>query len=93
MSVRVGSSISGSGGTVYAIKKGLQHESYDYNSYVDEFDIGLIFTVDEMKYTEKVMPISLPTEPPNVGDMAYVTGYGRREEMISVGKRKQCVVN
>ncbi|KAL0275132.1 UNVERIFIED_CONTAM: hypothetical protein PYX00_003089 [Menopon gallinae] len=79
MWVRLGSNTSLVGGRVYHIERAVPHEKYKPKSSDDEYDIALIFLKEQIAFGPNVKMIRLPTRPAKVGDLAYVTGYGRQE--------------
>ena len=68
---------------VLNIAKVEQHPKYiDYIAY---FDIGLIYTVEEIQFNAAVQPVCLPTAPSQNsddldGNIAVVAGWGKESE-------------
>ena len=56
-----------------------------YNNYIAYFDIGLIYTTEEIEFNEAVKPICLPTTPSQNSDdleanLAVLAGWGKESE-------------
>ena len=65
------------------IAKVEQHPKY--NDYIAYFDIGLIYTTEEIQFNEAVQPVCLPTAPSQNsddldGNIAVVAGWGKESE-------------
>ncbi|XP_023314019.1 chymotrypsin-1-like [Trichogramma pretiosum] len=64
-------------GTAYAVSKMTYHPGYVEKKSPDwMYDVGVIELKDEVKLTDRVGIVKLPTEAPKPGSTAIVTGWG-----------------
>lgn len=103
--VRVGSAENTNGGSIYKVKRTIQHEHFDKQSKSD-YDFALIELEDGIKFDEKAQPIELVHENQEMidGTMCLVTGWGRTQSVnesrrllrgveVPIANYQQCMYN
>lgn len=77
LTVRVGSSYHASNGTVVAVKRTIEHESYGQGNRFD-YDYALIELAAPLNLSSTVKPIALPSSNVTVPDnsTSLVSGWG-----------------
>lgn len=103
--VRVGSAENTNGGSIYKVKRTIQHEHFDKQSNLD-YDFALIELEDGIKFDEKAQPIELVHENQEMidGTMCLVTGWGRTQSAnesrrllrgveVPIANYQQCMYN
>lgn len=77
--VRIGSNRHDGGGTLHAIRRIIQHESYD--PWVIDYDFALLELETEVQLGERSQPVQLPEhdEPVADGTAAMVSGWGNTQ--------------
>lgn len=74
--IRIGSTLNKKGGTLYKVKRIVQHKQY--NGRIVDFDYSLLELVDSIQFSESAQPITLPDDQDHVKDnqTCLVTGWG-----------------
>lgn len=79
LEVRVGSSESGSGGTLIKLKKYITHPKYEASRF--DYDFALLELDDKLKFDEQTQPIALPEADLKIADgsMVEISGWGKSQ--------------
>ncbi|KAJ8985782.1 hypothetical protein NQ317_014436 [Molorchus minor] len=79
LSVRVGSSLSESGGAVYRVYQAIIHPSFNENL---DYDISLLQVSSEIAFGDSVAAVALPALNSSItaGSIATITGWGDTDE-------------
>lgn len=75
MKVVVGTNSLKDGGDTYSVENLIVHEEYDGSIIVN--DISLVELSEEIEFSERIQPISLPEENTEAGADLVLTGWGR----------------
>lgn len=79
--IRVGSSSSSDGGSLYAVSQLAIHP--EYNVSTRDYDFGLMKLNQSLKFNNSVRKVKLPTSALKTGQKAVITGWGD----VSIGVR------
>lgn len=76
LTVRVGSTVSGNGGSVYQVKGFMKHEKFNHNTV--NYDFALLELAESIQFNEGAKPIKLidSQRKPSDKDGVLVTGWG-----------------
>lgn len=100
LSARIGSSNNNQGGTVYKVKRIIQHEKFDPRTM--DFDFSLLELTEEIEFNENARAIALANEQDEieVDTICLVTGWGDtltsesrsqlRGAKVPIFNRKKC---
>ncbi|XP_041972085.1 transmembrane protease serine 9-like [Aricia agestis] len=72
----VGTNQLNAGGQTYGIRKIVAHEKYNNKGNFGINDIAIMFTDEDIQFSDKVQPVGLNDEPPKVGEELRVSGWG-----------------
>jgi len=76
--VRVGSTFSNSGGTIFSASRIIRHASYNSNTL--DFDVALVQVSSTITFSSTAQPIALESNTVPVGTNVVVTGWGATSE-------------
>ncbi|XP_041971813.1 chymotrypsin-2-like [Aricia agestis] len=71
----VGTNQLNAGGQTYGIRKIVAHEKFDKTTY--RHDIAIVFTDEDIQFSDRVQPIELNDEPVQEGEELLVSGWGQ----------------
>lgn len=91
MSIRAGSSIRNSGGSVVNVKTIFQNPSYD--SWNIDYDISVLELSSTLSFGDAIAAVPLPVQDQaiNAGDESVITGWGTLTEGGSLPSQLQAV--
>lgn len=78
----VGSFMLSEGGVEIELDQITPHEGFSLNKLAN--DIALIRTAEEIKFTDLIQPIALPTSSLQAGERVMLTGWGKVEVSSSI---------
>ena len=68
----------------FTVKNVINHEDYEFMGNWTVNDISIVFTEEEIKFTDEIYPVNLPGKvPPKEGEAVTMTGWGGKTSFIN----------